>query len=142
MGTPEPMERPPPPAWDRLLAALGLFPAPADPLAGMLGTQPVPAMGYDYASALAAGMAPVPVPSDVRPHWGSRASAFIVPAAIPEGLMLKGPEHPTERLGFEGERAYGNVIVPRGDRLVSVPPWELLPTEQPIDYLRLLTYGR
>src|SRR4029453_17593344 len=28
----EPMERPPPPAWDRLLAALGLFPAPADPL--------------------------------------------------------------------------------------------------------------
>lgn len=107
----------------------------------LLGLTRVDPTGYDYDSALAAGMSPVPVAGDTKPHWGSRSPAFISPAAIPEGLMLKGEEHPTERLGLEGERAYGNAIVDRDGRQVSVPPWELQPTDKVRDLARMLLGG-
>jgi hypothetical protein len=107
----------------------------------LLGQTPIEPTGYDYDSAVAAGMRPVPVAGDTKPHWGSRSPAFISPAGIPEGLLLKGDEHPTERLGLEGERAYGNQIVTRDGRRVSVPPEDIQPTDNLLDLARLLLGG-
>jgi len=121
----------------QLLQGLGATQAQS----GLLGDTPIQPGGYDMASALAAGMTPNPTPGPTYGHWGSRSPAFISPAGIPEGLMLKGEGHPTERLGLEGERTYGNVFVQRGPRIVSIPPWELQPTEKPIDLISLLFGG-
>jgi hypothetical protein len=108
----------------------------------LLGQTPVAPTGYDLASAQAAGMTPNPEPGPNYLHMGSRSPAFISPAGIPEGLLLKGDEHPTERLGLEGERAYGNQIVTRDGRRVSVPPEDIQPTDQLLDLARLLLGGQ
>jgi Transglycosylase SLT domain/N-acetylmuramoyl-L-alanine amidase len=130
---------PAPPSEAAVVAAPSpAFGAPAPPLLGRAAVAPT---GYDLASAQAAGMTPSRVPGPNYLHMGSRSPYFISPAGIPEGLLLKGEQHPTERLGLEGERAYGNVVVQRDGRLVSVPPWEVLPTEQPIDLVPRMLGG-
>jgi hypothetical protein len=130
---------PAPPSEAAVVAAPSpAFGAPAPPLLGRAAVAPT---GYDLASAQAAGMTPSRVPGPNYLHMGSRSPAFVSPAGIPEGLLLKGEQHPTERLGLEGERAYGNVVVQREGRLVSVPPWEVLPTEQPIDLVPRMLGG-
>jgi hypothetical protein len=76
--------------------------------------------GYDYRSALGAGLRPGP-----DRHWGSVAPASpndIVEGIPPESyMMLKGQAHPTWNLGMEAELDRGYDIKKLLERYWSVP---------------------
>lgn len=67
---------------------------------------------YDYDSAKAAGLKPVPVDDDTVPHWPSR---------VPDtGMLLKGKAHPTFGKGVETDAALGYKLQKRGARYYTI----------------------
>lgn len=78
--------------------------------------------GFDYDTAIDAGMAPGP-----DNHWGSRvelSNAIAQTLGLPQGsgIMLKGATHPTWGKALAGEEAAGfNVIQGTDGRYYSVP---------------------
>ena len=80
---------------------------------------------YDYESAIAAGMGPNGTGANVG-HWGSVRETTrdeMLKYGLPAGsyLMLKGRNHPTWKLGVEGEAKFGRKIKKFGDRYFAVP---------------------
>jgi len=81
---------------------------PQDPRKGAATKQPFKPMGtgYDYKSAMAAGLKP-----DKTGHWPSRNPKT--------GLILKGRGHPTFLKTVEGEEKAGYEIYKKGNRYYS-----------------------
>ena len=69
--------------------------------------------GYDYVSAVEAGITPSAHGSR---HWPSR-----IPSGPNEGLLLKGKTHKTWYRLKEGEEAAGNKIITKSGRSYGVP---------------------
>jgi diadenosine tetraphosphatase ApaH/serine/threonine PP2A family protein phosphatase len=82
--------------------------------------------GYDYTTAIAAGMQPQQEGGENKGHWGSVAQTPIeyrMDYNLPEDsyMMLKGAGHPTFQMGVQGEQDRGYQIIKFGDRYFSVP---------------------
>jgi hypothetical protein len=80
--------------------------------------------GYDYRTAIGAGMGPDGTGENAG-HWGSVApiTAALTGEPLPDDsyMMLKGRQHPTWQLGVAGEEQRGSRVVKMGDRYYSVP---------------------
>jgi hypothetical protein len=68
--------------------------------------------GYDYAGAKAAGLQPMTVLGDDKPHWPSRDPAT--------GMMLKGLTHPTFVKAIEADGELGFKLKKKGDRYYTL----------------------
>ena len=71
--------------------------------------------GYDYVSAVEAGMKPLEDGPN-KGHWESR-----IGSGPKKGLLLKGKKHKTWHLLKEGEEAAGNKIITKNGRSYGVP---------------------
>ena len=69
--------------------------------------------GYDYVSAVEAGMKPLEDGPD-KGHWESR-----IGSGPNEGLLLKGKKHKTWKALKAGEEAEGNKIITKNGRWYS-----------------------
>jgi hypothetical protein len=108
----------------------GFYSDQAKPVAAPSATTPkekfIPeGVGYDYETAIAAGMGPDGTGENAG-HWGSVApasDAAIKKYNLPEEayVMLKGATHETFSKGVQGENERGFSVVKLGDRYYSVP---------------------